>query len=82
MFFATCSVAGVGERIHFLDVLSGRGCVRWTGDPQRSAESSPPNRCAQALLGGMQPGTPSRQVTRCINGQGVFAVPVRHGYQA
>jgi len=43
MFFATCSVAEGIEHRHMLD---GRGYVRWTGDAQRSAESSPPDRCA------------------------------------
>jgi len=46
MFFATCSLLrGVG-RIDSFDVLDGRGYVRWTGDAQRSAEGSPPDRCA------------------------------------
>jgi len=43
MFFAACSVAGGIERG---EVLDGRGCVRCTGDAQRSAEGSPPDRCA------------------------------------
>jgi hypothetical protein len=46
MFFATCSLPRVVARIHCVDVLDGRGYIRWTGDPQRSAESSPPDRCA------------------------------------
>ncbi len=43
MFFATFSVA---EGIERVEVLDGRGCIRRTGDAQRSAESSPPDRCA------------------------------------
>jgi hypothetical protein len=46
MFFAACSLPRVVARIHCVDVLDGRGYFRWTGDPQRSAESSPPDRCA------------------------------------
>jgi hypothetical protein len=43
IFFATCSVAG---RIERGEVLDDRGCVRRAGDAQRSAEGSPPDRCA------------------------------------
>jgi hypothetical protein len=46
MFFATCSLPRVVARIHCVDVLDGRGYIRWTGDAQRSAESSPPDRRA------------------------------------
>jgi hypothetical protein len=69
-------------RIHCVDVLDGRGYIRWTGDAQRSAESSPPDRCAQALLVGMQPGTPPRQITRSIDGHGKLTVPCRHSHHA
>jgi hypothetical protein len=75
MFFATCSVA---EGIEHSDMLDGRGCVRYTGDAQRSTERSPPDRFAYAPQVGMQPGTPPRQITGNINGHGILAVPSRH----
>jgi hypothetical protein len=50
MFFATRSLfllaSEVVGLINSFDVLDDRGCVRWTGDAQRSAEGSPPDRCA------------------------------------
>ena len=63
-------------------VLDHRGGVRWTVDPQRFGESSPPNRLLCALQFGMQPRTPPRQSTRWVNGHGEFTVPGRHSYDS
>jgi hypothetical protein len=82
MFFATCSVAGEIGRTEKLDVLDHRGCVRWAGDAQRFGESSPPNRLLCALRYGMQPRTPPRKATRCVNDRGEIAVPVRHSHHS
>jgi hypothetical protein len=79
MFFATCSVGGCVEHV---DVLDHRCCVRRAGDAQRSSKSSPPDRFACALRYGMQPSTPPRKSTRCINGHGEFTVPGRHSYHS
>jgi hypothetical protein len=56
--------------------LDHRGGVRRTGDAQRSNEGAPPDRNVQTLLVGMQPRTPPRQITRCIDRDGLRAVSV------
>jgi hypothetical protein len=67
MFFATYSFARVGEPCEMLD---HRGGVRCTGDPQRPAERSPPNRRREAPVSGMQPGTPTRMATSGVHRDG------------
>jgi len=57
MFFATCSLPRVSEPGEMLD---HRGHVRCTGDAQRSTEGSPPDRCRQATIFGVQPSPPAR----------------------
>jgi len=42
------------------EMLDHRGWVRCTGDAQRSTEGPPPQRCREATLIGVQPGTPAR----------------------
>jgi hypothetical protein len=79
MFFATCSVAGCAEQI---DMPDHRGCVRCTGDTQRSSECSPSDRFACALRYGMQPCTPPRKGTCWVNDHGIFAVPARHSHHS
>jgi len=46
MFFAACSLFRVVAHTDSVDVPADRGCVQWTGDAQRSADGSPPDRCA------------------------------------
>ena len=60
------------------EVLVHRGCVRGSGDAQRSAESSPPDRCCQAPIVGMQPRTPPWVRARGVNGDGMVTVPRGH----
>lgn len=57
---------------HFesLEVLDHRGRVRWTGDSQCSYKGPPSKRFLQALRIGMQPRTPTRKITRCVNNDG------------
>jgi hypothetical protein len=75
MFFATCSVAGWVKRARVRETLSHRGDVRGTGDPQRSAERPPANCDLETLGIVMQPGTPPRERSRCVNGNGTPAIP-------
>ncbi|BBX39182.1 hypothetical protein MSIM_06330 [Mycobacterium simiae] len=79
MFFATCSVAERVERFH---VVEQRGRVRRTVDAQRFGESPPPNRLVYTPRHGVQPGTPPRQASRCVNDYGVIAVPTWHSYHS
>ena len=63
-------------------MLDHRGWVRCTGDAQRSTEGPPPQRCREATLIGVQPGTPARVRACCINGDGNWTVPRRHGHHS
>jgi hypothetical protein len=63
-----------------VEPLDHRGGVRCSGDAQRSAERSPSNCLAEALLVRMQPRTPPGQVTCCVNGYGARAIPVAERY--
>ena len=57
------------------EILFHRGDVRATGDPQRSAER-PPSDCPLQTLGiAMQPCTPPRERSRCVDGHDTGAVP-------
>ena len=40
----------------------------------------PPDRCRKALINGVQPGTPARAETRCVDGDGRLTVFRRYGY--
>lgn len=56
--------------LRLLEVLNHRGRVRWTGDTQCSYKGPPSKRFLQALRIGMQPRTPTRKITRCVNHDG------------